>query len=151
MKIIRATPGLAARLTGIAHAAKRHWGYPEKWIERWREALTITPEYIAANPCFVAIDGDVLVGFSAVRLAADAAWIDHVWILPAAMGQNVGRSLFEACEAEARRSGATLLKMEADPNAVGFYERMGARTIGRVPASMDEVERSLPLMEKKLL
>jgi GNAT superfamily N-acetyltransferase len=138
-------------LTEIAHTAKRHWGYPEKWIESWREALTITPEYIAANPCFVATDDAGVIGFSAVRLASDAAWVDHVWILPSAMGRNIGRGLFEACEAEARRSGATLLRIEADPNAVGFYERMGAQIVGRVPASMDEVERSLPLMEKKLV
>lgn len=38
-----ATPADAAVLTEIAHAAKRHWGYPERWVQLWRAALTITP------------------------------------------------------------------------------------------------------------
>jgi GNAT superfamily N-acetyltransferase len=150
VRISRATPDLAARLTEIAHTAKRHWGYPEHWIERWRDALTITPEYVVANPCFVAMSGTDAIGFSALRTAVDAVWIDHVWVLPDVMGQGLGRRLFEVCEVEARRSGATRLKIEADPNAELFYQRMGAFTVGRAPAPMDGIERFLPLMEKLL-
>jgi hypothetical protein len=40
MHIVRAKPEDAANLTGIAFAAKRHWGYPENWIESWRDLLT---------------------------------------------------------------------------------------------------------------
>ena len=30
-------------LTQIALAAKRHWGYPERWIEIWSSQLTFSP------------------------------------------------------------------------------------------------------------
>jgi hypothetical protein len=33
LKITRATPDQAATLTKIAFAAKRHWGYPDRWIQ----------------------------------------------------------------------------------------------------------------------
>ena len=36
----RANPDEAGVLTEIAHAAKRHWSYPESWIEYWREDVT---------------------------------------------------------------------------------------------------------------
>jgi hypothetical protein len=39
MQIVRAKPEDAAALTQIAHAAKRHWDYPERWIEAWRDIL----------------------------------------------------------------------------------------------------------------
>ena len=57
MQIRRATPDEADTLTSIAHAAKRHWNYPEKWIEQWRSDLTITPEFIAKNEVYVAVGG----------------------------------------------------------------------------------------------
>jgi len=44
LHIRRAVPAEAGLLTEIAHAAKRHWGYPENWIRRWKSDLTITPE-----------------------------------------------------------------------------------------------------------
>jgi N-acetylglutamate synthase-like GNAT family acetyltransferase len=144
-----ARPADAARLTAIAFAAKRHWGYPESWIQRWRVSLTISPEYIAANTCFVALRLGEIIGFSALRFDAERMpWVDHVWVLPSTIGSGIGRQLFAACEAEARRTGATRLRVEADPNAEGFYRRMGARTIERRPAAMDGTERFLPIMEK---
>mgnify|MGYP003337409735 CR=1 FL=1 len=47
MTILRAQPEDHQVLTEIAHAAKRHWGYPESWIEEWRYFLTVLPEDIA--------------------------------------------------------------------------------------------------------
>ena len=35
IEIRRAQPNDAETLTNIAHAAKRHWNYPEHWIERY--------------------------------------------------------------------------------------------------------------------
>ena len=139
----------APALTAIAFTVKRHWGYPEAWIQRWSDVLTITPDYVAANSCFAAIDerGEIL-GFAALRREAGEFWLDHVWVLPTAMGRGIGRRLFEHCEEEARKAGATILKVEADPNAEAFYARMGMRSYGRVPAAMNGVERFLPLMEK---
>src|SRR5687768_14276222 len=70
MRITRACVADAGALTEIAFAAKRHWGYPEDWIRRWQEALTITPEYITANPTFVAAVDGKFVGFCAVHIEA---------------------------------------------------------------------------------
>ena len=45
IQIRRAEPAEARVLTEIAHAAKRDGGYPENWIEHWKNDLTITPEF----------------------------------------------------------------------------------------------------------
>src|SRR5688572_31918118 len=104
MEIVRAHPKDAAALTSIAFAAKRHWRYPESWIARWTDALTVTPGYIESNPTFGAlVDGD-LFGFYALQLRTTEVQLDHLWVLPSAMRRGVGRVLFEHAEKTARET-----------------------------------------------
>ena len=62
MTILRAQPEDHQVLTEIAHAAKRHWGYPESWIEEWRYFLTVLPEDIANNHGFIGVVDGRLIG-----------------------------------------------------------------------------------------
>ena len=78
--IRRAIAADACALTEIAHAAKRHWGYPERWIEIWRDALTITPDFISIHEVYAAsVDGKI-AGFSASRSRGES-WLDS-WVVP---------------------------------------------------------------------
>jgi GNAT superfamily N-acetyltransferase len=146
MHIIRAKPEDADVLTQIAHAAKRHWGYPEKWIESWRDVLTITPEFIAANATYCAIENDSVVGFYLLTTESDGMHLDHLWILPRAMGRGIGRALFKHAVELARNLGHHEIRIEADPNAAGFYERMGAKRIGMNVTEIEGRPRELPLL-----
>ena len=150
MNVIRAAAEHADALTKIAFAAKRHWQYPESWIRRWEEALTITPEYIVQHPTFVAVVDGELVGFCALQFEAGDALLEHLWVLPSSMRRGIGRALFEHAERVARASAAVRLRIVGDPHAEPFYARMGAALCGRTPASMDGHERLLPLLEKAL-
>lgn len=150
MNIRTASAEDADALTKIAFAAKRHWQYPESWIRHWREVLTITPEYLHANPTFVAVMDRELAGFCAVQVRLDEALLDHLWVLPSCMGRGIGRALFQYAEEVARASGAMRMKIVGDPHAEQFYSRMGATVYGREPADMDGEERFLPLFEKTL-
>jgi len=150
MRIEASRPADAPALTRIAHEAKRHWGYPERWIRRWRAQLTVTAAYVRANPTYGAVEGREIVGFCALRLDGDRAHVDHLWVIPAAMGRGVGRRLFRRCEERAARAGASRLCIESDPNAEGFYLAMGAAAAGRKAAPMDGRRRYLPLLEKRL-
>jgi ribosomal protein S18 acetylase RimI-like enzyme len=79
---------------GIAFAAKRHWDYPEKWIQSWPDLLTVRPEFIASHEMHAAsLDGRT-VGFYALGHEDDRMDLLHMWVLPEAMGRGVGRSLF---------------------------------------------------------
>ncbi len=150
MKIRRALPNDAGALTEIAVAAKSHWGYPPRWMLQWQAELTITPEYIAAHPTFVATIEDTRAGFVALQPKPGEASVDHLWVLPGFMGQGVGRALFEQAETAARASGARRLMIVGDPHAENFYTRMGAKVYGHEPANMDGQARLLPLLEKTL-
>jgi GNAT superfamily N-acetyltransferase len=150
MMLLRACAEHAAALTKIAFAAKGHWQYPDTWIRRWEGVLTITPEYIIQHPTFVAMIESEFVGFCAVQIEAGDARLDHLWVLPSFMRRGVGRALFQHAEAIARAGGAVRLRIVGDPHAEPFYFRMGATLCGRERASMDGMERFLPLFEKAL-
>jgi hypothetical protein len=47
----------APELTAIAFAAKRHWGYPEAWIDLWTDELTVDGRYVEENWVFLARTG----------------------------------------------------------------------------------------------
>src|SRR5436190_487245 len=109
--IVRAKLEYAEALTQIAHAAKRHWSYPESWIESWRDVLTMRPEFIAGNISYCAIEDDHPVAFYVLTTEDDGLHLDHLWIVPAAMRRGIGTMLFEHAAAEAGKLGFDSIKI----------------------------------------
>ena len=144
IQIRRARPEEALVLTEIAHAAKRHWGYPENWIQHWKADLTITPEFIARNEMYVAIHDDEIVGCCAIAFDESVAELEHMWIRPEHIGTGVGRALFLHVKERAANLKVPVLEISADPNAEGFYKRMGATRTGEVQSEIEGQPRVLP-------
>ena len=147
ISILRARPENSARLTQIAHAAKSYWGYPTHWIELWRNQLTITAAYIRDTEVYAAADEDnVLLGFYALSGTPPKLMLDHLWVQPQSFSGGVGRALFQHAVQRAVELGASSIEIESDPNAEGFYQKMGAETVGEVTYELEGMPRSLPLM-----
>jgi N-acetylglutamate synthase-like GNAT family acetyltransferase len=144
--IRRAAASDAEALTALAHAAKRHWRYPEEWIALWRRDLTFTAEFIERHPVYGAVEDGTIVGVYALMFAAADCELEHFWVAPARMGAGIGRTLFEHAVAGCRAIGVRRLWINADPNAEGFYVRMGARRVGEVPST--PAGRVLPRLER---
>lgn len=137
----------AETLTQIALEAKRHWGYPEHWIKHWESDLTITPEFIKNNHVYVAeYDGEIR-GFYALCEVDDKAELEHIWVRPSFIGTGIGKELFLDAMERAARLNVSEVELSADPNAEGFYRRMGARKIGEVDSEIDGQTRKLPRMK----
>ena len=150
IEIRRAAPEDARALTRIAFAAKRYWGYPETWIQDWREGLTITPEFVRSNEVYAAIsDGEPFAFYALIGTGGKLA-LEHLWVSPGWIGSGVGRLLFEHASREAALRGASVVEIEADPNAEGFYLRMGARRVGENVYEIEGRKRTLPLLAVEL-
>jgi len=142
--IRRASPDEADTLTKIALDAKRHWGYPEHWIKHWESDLTVSADFIRDHYVYVAEQEGEVRGFYALCVSGKSAELEHMWVTPASIGTGIGKELF----LDAMERAATLkvreIEISADPNAAGFYERMGASQIGEDDASIDGQVRKLP-------
>ena len=141
-------PDEAAALTKIAFAAKRHWGYPERWIELWRDDLTVTPQYIDDNVVFVAEAAGTAIGFAALDMGDGDAEVDHLWVMPEHMGKGVGRQLMQNALRYCRAKAVDSLCVVADPNAREFYSKLGAVYQGQIDSIPQS--RKLPLLSFQL-
>ena len=146
MEILRARPGDAEAMTGISFVTKRHWGYPELWIERWRGSLTISPEFVRRNEVYAAVAEGEPVGFYALVGEGSRIELEHLWVLPERMGTGVGRAPFEDAVRRAAALGGEVVGIESDPHAEGFYRLMGARRVGEIGYLIDGQKRTLPLL-----
>jgi len=142
-------------LTHIAFSAKRFWNYPEEWISRWRDELTITPEYIQTNAVFVVSDTEP-IGFACLKIQTETKtygeacveagiWLDHIFITPGFHAKGLGRLLLAQVQKTARERGYTSLKVFSDPHASGFYEKTGAILLRMSPSSIPD--RFIPVFE----
>jgi N-acetylglutamate synthase-like GNAT family acetyltransferase len=144
VKIRRALTEDAANLTAIAHGAKRYWGYPEHWIEHWKDQLTITPDFVSVNQVFLAEHEGQVLGFYALTFNNDKAELDHLWVDPKYIGTGVGKNLFLHAMQNASMRRVGTVEICADPNAEGFYQKMGAFRIGETISEIDGEPRILP-------
>ena len=149
-EVRRALPREAEVLTRIAFAAKRYWGYPERWIRHWSESLTVTPEFVRDNEIYAVVSGDEPFGFYALAGTGHEVELEHLWVLPAWIGSGAGRLLFEHAMDRAASRGAKYVEIKADPNAEGFYLRMGARRAGENVYEIEGQRRVLPRMVVEL-
>ena len=144
MRIRKAESEEASALTEIAHKAKKHWGYPDHWIQHWRDDLTISTEFVRGNPVYVAEHEGELLGFYALVIRDDKAVLDHLWVTPEHIGGGVGKSLFIHAMQNASGQNIAEVEISSDPNAEGFYQKMGAHRIGETVSEIDGQSRSLP-------
>ncbi len=147
MEIVKAIPEDAANLLDITVAAKAYWGYPRDWMAAWAQLLKLPAAYITANDVYKVTTGSVIAGWYALVRRDGLGLLDHLWVQPAFMRQGVGRELFRHAVERARSQGLERLELEADPHAVGFYERMGAHVTGETATDMG---RNIPVMSLDL-
>ena len=132
------------RLEQITIAAKAHWGHDRSWVERWVAAGDFAQHAVTRNEAWLIEADGVIAGWSALQLRGEVAWLEDLWVDPAYMGRGVGTELFIDARNRAARAGAQRVEWESDLDAVGFYERMGARRVGT--SDVTELGRVLPIM-----
>jgi GNAT superfamily N-acetyltransferase len=135
-RIRRAELDEVESLSALAARSKAHWGYDAAFLERVRDAMTLRAEDIDRHEVWVleSSSGDP-IGYHRV-IPGDPAELEDLWVEPSSIGSGAGRRLFAHAVEIARSGGASALEIDADPNAVGFYERMGAVRIGETASKL---------------
>lgn len=128
----------AERLREIAIAAKAHWRYEMAQVLQWGATIAFPPE------TYVAEAEGTTIAWTALDPQGDLIWLADMWVDPPWIGRGVGSLLFRHAVERARALGGTRMEWEAEPNSVGFYEKVGGRYLRDSEPS--EWGRVLPVM-----
>lgn len=139
-----AEPDEGEELREIAIAAKSYWGYDPAWVRQWAAGGDFTPAGLRAKDVLVADVEGRPVGWAAVIPRGRVLWLEDLWVRPDWIGKGVGTLLFRRAAERGVEVGASRMEWEADPNAVGFYERMGARYVR--DSEPTELGRAIPVL-----
>jgi GNAT superfamily N-acetyltransferase len=122
-----AVPAEGERLREIAIAAKSYWGYDPGRVREWAALGDFSPDGLREKEVYVAEAGGRAVAWAALIGRGESMWLDDLWVDPGWIGHGIGTLLFSHVLDRARGLGGRRLEWEAEPNAVGFYEKLGGR------------------------
>src|SRR5437773_12460220 len=149
--IRRAEVHEAPLLTDLMRRSKAHWGYDAAFMLAARPYLIVSSESIESGQVYgLEIEGTI-AGFHYLKPsdAPGVVLLSDLFIDPASIGRGFGRYLWDHAVVTARAAGYQSMIFEADPNAVGFYERMGAVKIGERESTVQQ-GRMLPTIHMDL-
>lgn len=123
-----------ADLSDLCFRSKAVWGYDEAFMNACRGELSIGPRDLTTTHVGVAEADGSVVGVAQLRFGVGDAELLKLFVEPDGLQKGTGRALFAWAVDVARNGGAHRMTIEADPGAVPFYRRMGARDAGFVPS-----------------
>lgn len=136
-------------LTELTFRSKAHWGYPAHYFDIWKDELTVTESAIAAKTMYVYVDdrtGSSRGYYSLVFLAEDLVfsggvlgcgwWLEHMFVDPNFLGKTLGTQLFAHMRGICTARCIETISILADPNARGFYEKMGCSYVGEYASTI---------------
>jgi GNAT superfamily N-acetyltransferase len=138
-----------SHLDGLCLRSKAVWGYDDAFMAACRAELTLHPDELRTTQIQVAQRDATAVGLAQLKVSGGDAELMKLFVEPALLGSGIGRLLFGWALERARSLGAVRMTIEADPGAVPFYQRMGARQTGLAP-SQSIPGRMLPLLQMEL-
>ena len=152
-----ALPKEAKELTELTFKSKKYWGYPDKWMEIWTDELTINSEYIEKNMVILAEENKRLPGYISIiehrsepmvtvgeHHVSDGFFLDNLFVHPCYIRKGIGKKLTNIAFCRCKEKQIEKIYVYSDPNAKGFYEKMGALCLGEVATG--DMGRALPLL-----
>lgn len=134
-------------LNEISFKSKAYWGYPDEWMEKWKDDLTMSEEeFFHSNILVVEVENRI-IGFSSIVENAENYELNHLWLLPEIIGKGVGKKLLNKTIEIFVKAEKPIILL-ADPNAEAFYSSQGFVTFDKLESFPKE--RFLPLMRKHI-
>jgi len=140
-----AKPEMAESLQALARRSKQHWGYDAAYMSNWQHDQSLTRAYLETHLVLVAEADQQLCGFFALLIEDNEAELEHFWIEPAYIGGGLGKTLFQKLRDTLKHKGIKHFKVVVEPNAEGFYLKMGGKIVGEI--TKPGIAHAFPLMQ----
>ncbi|MBT3373681.1 MAG: GNAT family N-acetyltransferase [Rhodospirillaceae bacterium] len=139
MKIRPARPDEIGVLTALCMRSKQSNGYDDAFMAACREELTVTQADLAVGEYWVAeavAEADAVCGCACLLAEPNArsGEIHAFFIDPEQKRQGIGRLLWQKLLERAQDRQLVELYLDADPNAVPFYQDLGFVVVGSKPS-----------------
>jgi GNAT superfamily N-acetyltransferase len=133
-RIRDAVPEEASALEALQRRSSDVWEEYRAELAAHPDAIEPPHRAIAEGRVRVAVDAsERRLGFSVVNpVEAGRCELDDLFVEPDWMGTGIGRLLVDDVAVRAAAGGASHVDVIANPNALGFYERVGFRASGDV-------------------
>lgn len=135
-------------LRSIAYQSEAHWGYDASFMRIFEQKFNITNEFLKNHPVYAGRSGDKTVGFWGIKRAEGRCELEYLYIAPEYLNCGYGRILWQHLTAWCREHTIPAFEFVTSPQAVGFYEKMGAAMIGETQSAIDG--RNIPLLQYRL-
>jgi hypothetical protein len=130
---IKAVPDEHTFLTEIVIQSKKSWGYSDELMTLWKPDFVINAAYISENDVIKVLDRAIFIGFFALKKNAGAVMeLDHLWLTPDNIRKGYGRQIFKQIFDILRSKAIKQVSLVAEPNAKGFYDKMGGVVTGKL-------------------
>lgn len=130
MEFKEVSPDEIPLINRIISDSKSFWKQGEEYLAKALPLLTIDQEWIDVNRGF-AIYNEDLIGFLGIEIHEGQWFLEHLWISPARLGENIGTRAIELLKAQAETHRIERVLVFPEPPSEGFYLKMGARYTGR--------------------
>lgn len=149
MGIRPATANEVPYINDLALRSKSSWGYSEEFMEVFKDEMAIDASDCERGSVRIIEESSIILGFYKLSGIPPIAELDCLFVEPEHKGQGIGTELFNRARSHAAQLGFTALEIVADPNALGFYDRMGAKLVdyGR---SLSIPDRWLPVLRAEI-
>lgn len=132
-----AGPEDVAGLRSLANQSEAHWGYDRVFMEVFDRTFNITERFILENPVFVSRQGDDPEAFWGLKQDEDGWELEYFYVAEPALGKGLGRRMWDHLTDWCRENRVYEFCFVTSPQAVGFYEKMGAVQDGMVRSAID--------------
>lgn len=143
IEIRDARPGEALALESLQRRSSDVWEDTRDQLAAHPDAIAPPHEAIAEGRVRVAVEASGRrLGFSVVLPLEDGRCeLDDLFVEPDSMRRGVGRMLVEDVAGRAAAAGGHHVDVIANPNALGFYERVGFEVTGRASTRFGDAPR----------
>lgn len=134
---IKATVSDVLKLRILARDSEAHWGYNEEFMRIFDETYNITEDFIRNSPVYLLREDDSIVAFWGM-VYEDYGWkLEYFYVSETSLMKGYGKIMWNHLVSWSREQNITEFEFVTSPQAIGFYEKMGAIHDCNVKSTID--------------
>lgn len=137
MEFIKAEKTYVTELRSIAYYSEKYWGYSDSFMEMFEKEFNITDEFVEKYPTYIGIEKNSPVCFWGIIDNENEYELEFFYVEEKKIGSGYGKAMWKHMVDWCKNHEVKSLHFVTSPQAVGFYERMGASVRGVSYSSID--------------